>query len=177
MIKQIFKYILLLAIFLIALIAFAPKENLYFFLLESLQKEKIVVKTKDLEDNYLEFSIKNSEVSYQGIDAVNIKELNIKTYIVKSKIEILNISLDDSMKQFLPSKIKNIQLSHSILNPLFIDIKANLIQAKVYGVVDILEQKVILNLAPSKQFLKSYKKLLRKMKKQKSGEYKIEYKL
>lgn len=177
MIKQILKYILLLGVFLIAFIAFAPKENLYFLLLDSLQKEKIIINSKKIEDRYLEFNIQNSDISYQGIDAVNIEELKIKTCLASSKVIIFNISIDDSMKQFLPSKIKTIKASHSILNPLFIDIKINLVQAKAYGVVDILEQKVILNLIPSQQFLKSYKKLLKQMKKQENGEYKIEYKL
>lgn len=177
MIKSFIKYIGILVIFVASLLVFLPKENLYFLLLDKIKQEKVIVKNTKIQDDYYSFKLTNTDILYQGVKAVNIENLNIQTYLVSSKIEVSNIVLDDIAKQFLPSRIKTIQISHSVLDPLAVHIKANLIQAKAYGVFNLTTQTVVLNIIPSKQFIKSYKRLLKNMKKMKNGEYQIEYKL
>ena len=177
MIKSFIKYILVFMVFLGSLLVFLPKENLYFFLLDKIKQEKIVVKNEKIQDDYYSFKLFNTNIFYQGVNGVKIENFNIQTYLFSSKIEIYNIVLDDIAKQFLPPRIKSVQISHSVLDPLVVHIKANLIQAKAYGTLNLKTRKVLLIVNPSKQFLKSYKRLLRKMKKMKNGEYQIEYNL
>jgi hypothetical protein len=177
MIKGFIKFIFILAIFLGSLLVFLPKENLYYLALDMLKKEKVVVLNSNIEDKYYKFILSNTNIFYQKINIAKIKHLNIQTYLLSSKIEISNIVLDDIAKQFLPSKIKFVQISHSILKPLEIYIKANSIQAKAYGSINLQNRKVLLNIIPSKQFIRSYGKILKKMKKMKNGEYRFEYKL
>jgi len=177
MIKNILKFLAIFILFLEALIIFLPKENLYFLALQEAKEHKVFVQNKTITDNYFSFELKNSTISYEGVQAATIENFNISTYLFSSKLKISNIFLDDLVKQFLPSRIKTVQISHSILDPLNIHIKANLIQAKAYGIFSLKLRKFIIYIKPSKQFLRSYKKLLRGAKKQKNGEYKIEYQL
>jgi len=175
--KLVLKSILIFLIFLYSLVYFLPKENLYYFALEKLQNEKILINSKKIKDKFFSLNIKDSVIFYDSIKALEVSNIDLNIYLFTNSLNISNISLDDMLKRFLPSKIKTLEVSYTILNPLVVNIKANLVQAKVYGIFDITSNTVTLYLKPSKQFLKLYKDILKNMKKQENGEYKIEYKL
>lgn len=175
--KSLLKSLLIFIFFIFALLIFLPKENLYYFALKKAYEEKIFVNSKSIKDDGLSLSIQKSIIYYDDIQALKVENINLNLYLIHNTINIYDIALDDMLRQFLPSKIKSLEISHSILNPLVVDIKANLVQAKAYGSFDILTNTISLNIKPSKQFLVLYKKLLKNMKKLENGEYQIEYKL
>ncbi|HIP13019.1 MAG TPA: hypothetical protein EYG97_01010 [Arcobacter sp.] len=175
--KLIFKSLLIFLFFVLSVLVFLPKENLYCLALEKLQNEKILINSKSIKDELLSLNINNSIIYYDGIQACKVSSVGINLYLFENSVNIYNIRLDDMMKQFLPPKIKSLNISHSLFNPLIININANLIQAKAYGSFDISTSTLTLYIKPSKHFVKSYKKLLLNMIKQENGEYKIEYKL
>jgi len=175
--KTVLKTILIVVFFLFSLIFFLPKENLYYLGLQELQYEKIIINSKTIKDEAFTLKIKDSVIFYDEIQALKIKDINLDVYLLSNTLKISDIALDEMLQQFLPSKIKTLELSYTILDPLVVNIKANLTQAKAYGVFDITTNTIILNIKPSRQFLKLYKELLKNMKKQTNGEYQIEYKL
>jgi len=175
--KTIIKLFILIIIFIGSILVFFPKENLYYYGVEKLHKEQIDIETTDIKDNYDGLYLQNTRVLYGGIKALNIQSIDIKTYIYQSSIILKDITINDNFKQFLPSKINYLIFKHTILKPNIIDININSNQIKAYGYIDINKMKLYLYLKPSKYFLKSYKQLLIFMKKEKNGEYKVEYKL
>jgi hypothetical protein len=175
--KRLFKILLIVVVFFVSLICLLPKENLYYFVLENLQKQKVLVNSQSLQSKCFSFGALDSTVQYDGIEAVSIKKINIKLYIVQTKLELYNISIDNSLKNILPSEIKKLEIYHSIINPVEVIIKAKLAGAKAYGVFNIVTNTLVLNIDASNKFKRSYSKIIKNMKKQENGEYQIEYKL
>jgi hypothetical protein len=175
--KIFFKVMLILVIFIYSLIYFLPKENIYYFALEKLENNKVSINTQNIKDDKFSLKLNNLIIFYNNIQALKISSMNFNIFLFNNNIQVSNIELDDMLKQFLPSKIKTLEINYSIFNPLFVTINADLIQAKAYGNVDISRKTIILNIKPSKKFLRMYSKLLKNMKKQTNGEYRIEYKL
>jgi tRNA A37 threonylcarbamoyladenosine dehydratase len=177
MIKKFFQIISYIVLFILLLVAFLPKENLYYFALEELKKYDLLVKNETIKDGYYDFAINDADFVLKGIDAVGVKSIHISTMFVSSKVDITNVSVDQSLRQFVPSKLETLSIKHVITNPLIIDITLSAKEIKGYGIFNILEKKLVVFLSPSKKFVRDYKKLLRKAKKQSNGEYKIEYQL
>jgi len=173
--KLLFKSLLLIVIFFYALIAFMPKENIYYLLQEKLSHRRIDIVTKTIDDKYLKFFLKENTIYYMKIKAVNIKNIDTKVFLYDNTIIIKNISIDKSFKHIVPSSIKNIIIRYKITNPLKITIKAKMDSANLVGYIDIVKRKLILNLKTSKTFVRKYKNIINKMKKTPKG-YSFEYK-
>jgi chromatin remodeling complex protein RSC6 len=177
MIKSVFKYIAYTILLIYALVAFLPKENLYYFALENLQSQNIVIKNETISSGNFDFAISDANIVFKSIDAVGIDKIDIQTLLLKSSIDIKNIKVDKSLKQFLPSQIDMVSVQHSIVDPLMVHISLSAKEIKGIGTFNIMERKLEINLSPSKKFVREYRTLLRQAKKQSSGEYKIEYQL
>jgi len=176
--KKLFKVLVLFILFFSFLIIFLPKEKVFFYALNALSKKNILFKSYIFEDKPYSFYLKDSNIYYKNIQALKIQDFSLNTYIVYNKLIINGIKVDDSLKQFVPSNIKNVNIKYSVLNPLFIDIDIYSKEFKVKGYIDILQEKLVLNLNVSKMFKKQYPKLLRQIKyDNKTKEYKYEYKL
>jgi len=176
--KKLFKVLVLFILFFSFLIIFLPKEKVFFYTLNALSKKNILFKSYIFEDKPYSFYLKDSKIYYKNIQALKIQDFSLNTYIVYNKLIINGIKVDDSLKQFVPSNIKNVNIKYSVLNPLFIDIDIYSKEFKVKGYIDILQEKLVLNLNVSKMFKKQYSKLLRQIKyDNKTKEYKYEYKL
>jgi len=172
------KFVLLMIVFFAFLIIFSPKEKLFNFALLNLQKEKITLNSYTFKDKLFTFNIKNSNLIYDSIETAKINNINFSTYILYNSLDIKNININDSFSQFVPSKIKNLKIVYSILNPLYVDINLHSKEFKVDGYFDILKQKVFLKFNMSKIFKKKYSKLLRELKYNiKTKDYTYEYKL
>lgn len=105
------------------LLVFLPKENLYYFVLQKLSEQSIDVTNTSVEDKYLGLSLKNSNIKYEKIDVATVDSIVVKSLLFKTNITIDNLKVQKSLKQFLPYDLDYIKITHSILNPLVIDIK------------------------------------------------------
>jgi hypothetical protein len=177
MIKSL-KIVSLTVLFFSCLIIFTPKEKIFNKALNEIYKYDLSFKSYDFYDKAFGAKIDNSNIYYKNIQAITIDKLNIQTMIVSNKIDMQNIKVDDSLKQFIPSTIKHISISYTILNPLFVDIDIYSKQFKIKGYVDIVNSKVVLNITLSKLFKRDYKKIVRQLEyNTKTKDYSYEYQL
>lgn len=175
MIKLIFKYLFYLVFFCYMLIVFTPKTNLYYLGLEKLQSFKVALISNKIEDNYFSFNIEDLSVNYDNIKVAEVDSVALSTYLYKSKIKVNNIKANDVLKYFIPKFVKEILITHSILNPLKIEINALFQKGRAFGYVDLIQNKIIINLDVPKSFIVQYKDLTNKFKK-KGKYYTYEYK-
>ena len=165
-------------LFIIIFISFLPKEQLFYKAVNIAYENKIYLKNYKFKESLLLSNIKNTDIIYDGINIVNIKNIDAKLLFFYNNIDIKNISIDDSLNSFIPSNIQSINIQNNIMNPLFI--KAT-IKSKLYSVkinLDMVNMKINAVFKTSKFFRQKYPKLLKELKYNKDiKDYTYEYKL
>jgi len=104
------------------LVVFVPKENLYYFALEKLALEKVDIQTDKINDNGLIFDLVDTNIKYEKIDVADVKKIDLKMFFFKTELDFQNIVVNKAFQKFLPKRIKYIKITHSILDPLAINI-------------------------------------------------------
>ena len=174
--KFIFKTIILIAVFFISILIFLPKENLYNLFEKELYKHNIIVSGEIRNEKLFSLNINSSEVYYDGINTAFIDDIDISTFIVFSKINIKKIRVSKSFKNFLPSKIDNLEISHSIIDFNSIKIDSSGEFGEFKGSYSIFDKKFLGELIPSKIMKLKYRNILNQFR-LKDGKYYYEYKL
>jgi len=148
------KFFTVIISFLIGIIIFMPKENIFFTLQKELKKENIFINTKT-SSTILNLYLKDSIIFINGIDIAKINSISITPLIFFNKIELKNIKID-----FNNLKITTLSLNHSIIEPLNIKIKGFSEFANIRGNIDRKIKIYLLNLTNEtiKSFLKKDKK-------------------
>lgn len=173
--KSILKLFLYLIVFILALFVFLPKEGAYNLLEKELAKNKIVISDEKRVNKPLVFKIEDSKLYYDGIEVANTSEVSFFSALFFTKLEVNNVKLLDSFKTFAPSPITNITIQHSIMKFDKVEISANGLFGSLNGEVDLLNQKIFIELNASSKMKNSYSKLLLNMRRE-NGRYIYEYK-
>lgn len=172
---RIISYIIIALLFFIILF---PKDRLFYLLLDDLKDKKVIFTNVNLQNNLFSLKINNSNILYDGIKAVKIDSIALKTYILSNNILIKNIYINDVFKEFLPPRINNIDISYNILNPLKIDISIYSKLFKGVGYFSILSNKITLKIKFSELFKRKYSNMLQQFRYDKTTkDYIYEYKL
>ena len=119
--------------FLLGLIVFMPKDNIYFKIQEILSKQNIYINS-DIK-NSLSLELKNGTVFVKKMDIAYFDKCEIYPYIFWNKIECKNINIANQYK------IKEIKTSYSLINPLKINISGNSNFGKIEGEINIFDKK------------------------------------
>lgn len=175
MIKSIVKYLMYGVFFIISLMLFFPKENLYFFVEKKLLEKKIVISDEQVESKLFSFIVSNADVYYEGIKFSKVKTVDIDTYLFVNSINIKKIKISDGFKSFVPQNIDNIKLKYSVLNPMIIEIISTGEFGSLSGNINVLDRTIIVYLKASNKMKNKYKNILKQMKPE-EGEYTYEYK-
>jgi hypothetical protein len=170
MIKNSLKYPLFGLIFIFSLVAFLPKENIYFYYLEKLQEKKISIQNEERSSSPFHFLIVNGDIFYKEINAFKIESIDISYLLVYGKIAISNVLFDGLT-------IEQIDFKWNLLSPFVFDIVIISNEINGYGKYDILDKGFELYLKPSSEVVKKYEIFWNFGELTPNGEYKIEYNL
>jgi len=103
--------------FWFAIVAFMPKQELYYALEEKLAEQDIEINETRIEEGLFSLTISGAKVYVKGIEVASIEKIDLFTLLVYSSVDIENILFDDSLKSFVPQKIEKSLFLHSILSP------------------------------------------------------------
>lgn len=159
------------AVFVFALIAFTPKESLYFFVEQKLEPFGVVIAQEKLEDKLFSLEVEDAILYAQKIEAAKVASTQITLLGLYNSIEVEGVVLASMVESFLPQKIENISVSYSLIDPLHVVIKANGEFGELDGGFALLDGELQLHLKPSKVMLTKYRSTLREFKKDQNGEY------
>ena len=173
--KKIVKFLLFITLFLFSFWAFFPKEQLYYFLENKLEKKKLVISNEILKEDIFSLNIKEAKIYFESINVSKVKEFSFKSYIFYSKIEISNIVLIDTFNNFAPSPIEDLLITHSLLNPMKIDIKSHGLFGELNGEIDLLSRVLKIELKQSNVMQSKYSNIIKNMRFE-EGRYIYEYK-
>ena len=174
--KKLLKLISYILFFFFILIATAPKENIFFYAQEKLKDAKIEIYKQEINTSLFSISLNNFNIKYNLLDLGAVKVSDFSFYVFFNTLKIKDLNLDQSFSKFLPTKIKEINITYSILDPLNIIINSKGNFGDINGKFSLLDLKVSIELKQSDLMTLKYKKILNQMKKNK-GVYTYEYKL
>jgi len=169
MIKVILKYILYMIFFCYMLVVFLPKINLYYLALNKLESYKISLISQKVNDNYLSLDLEDLSINYDNINVSKVKRVSISTYLYNTSINIKDIKADDMLKNFIPESIQEVEIFHTVLDPLKIKLKASFKKGRAFGEVDLVNNTIVLNFDVTNTFMHQYKSITRQFKK--NGKY------
>ena len=146
------KILLVFVAFLVGVILFMPKVNLYYTLENLLQKEHIVIKEGSLKDRWIDLSIKDAVVSYDGIASVEAASISVTPWLLYHKVTAYDVHPTPVIARMFNAKADRVVITHSVLDYKHIMIEAEGDFGLVHGTLDVIAQKIHLVLEPSTSF-------------------------
>jgi hypothetical protein len=149
------KFLIVLVVFYLAFIAFMPKENIYYTLLNQLKSERILITQESLSDDL--FSLKGEEISifYDGIESVNADSFSLLPFGIYNKFEAINVRASKELKKMFKYSADKVEIVYAVWDYKRAKIYAEGDFGTIEGELDILGQRVKLLLDPSPSFEKS----------------------
>lgn len=171
MVKKLLKFFAYTLFFVVALVAFSPKESFYYLLEKNLKKFDVVISNEHLEDRLLSLHIENLELSTKGIESGVIAEADITLLLIYNQVSFQDIKLSSLVDAYAPSKVNSLDVSYTLLNPFVVSADAEGKFGNAEVAFNILDREVKVHLKPSKVMLTRYKKTMKMMQKDEDGEY------
>jgi hypothetical protein len=171
MVKKVTKFFSYFVFFILALMYFAPKVSLYYFLEIRLATQGIIISTEDAADRGFTLDVNNANISFKSIESANIAEINVKIFALYNAVDFKNITLSGAVKSFLPLYVEGANVRYTILDPLNLKAKLKGEFGEAEAEFSLSKYALHLELLPSDLMLKEYKSTLQTMKKNESGRY------
>lgn len=171
MVKKILKFLAFTLFFILALVAFTPKESFYFLLEKNLKNFDVVISNEKLEDKMFSLDIENLEISTKGIDSAIIAEADVTLLLFYNSLKFTDIQLSSLVDAYAPSHIDTLKVTYTLLNPLVVNASTQGKFGQAEAVFNILDRELQVLLHPSKLMSSKYKKTMNMMKKDENGEY------
>jgi len=171
MVKKLSIFLGYFVFFLFVLALFIPKSSVYFLLEQELAKNKIIISNEQVVDKLFTLKLQDAQVSYDGLEAARVKEIDFRLLGLYNSINLNDIELSSLVSSFVPSHIKNIHLRYSLLSPLSLHGKASGDFGDVEFEVSVQNMAVQMHMKASELMKKEYKNTLRELKKEENGEY------
>ncbi|MFA6136545.1 MAG: hypothetical protein WC667_00525 [Sulfurimonas sp.] len=171
MVKKITKFLAYFVFFILALMYFAPKVSLYYFLESRLAPLGIIISTEDATDRGFSLDIKSANISFKSIESANIAEINVKIFALYNVIDFENITLSTAVKSFLPLHVETAKVRYTILDPLNLKAELKGEFGDAEAEFNLMKRALHLELIPSPLMLKEYKTTLQSMKINERGRY------
>ena len=168
---KLLKFLAYSLFFIFALIYFLPKQSLYYFAEQELQKQEIILSNEEIVEKIFSLELQHGTLSYKSIPSAKAAKIDIKLLAFYNVINIDDIHVSSVASTFIPLNIKNIELKQTLLNPFNLFLKAHGEFGEAKGVLHILDQNISLILKPSPLMLKKYSSTLHQLKKNEKGEY------
>jgi hypothetical protein len=125
-----------------ALIVFMPKEELYFSLEKVLAKQGIEINEAQISEGWFTLKLHELTVYAKGIKMANIQDVECFTLLFYTHIMVNGVTVDKALKSMLPTKIETLQLTHSVLSPLQVQIEGKGSFGVATGTIDLTARKI-----------------------------------
>lgn len=166
--SKTFGYILF---FILALMYFTPKINIYYFLEKQVQKIGVVIDDEQIVDNGFSLGVTNAKVNIKSIQSATVEDVNVKIYALYNSVSLKNIKLSSVAASMIPTNISGVKIRYTILNPFNIVADAVGEFGEAEATFSILDMALHIDVKPSKKMLSSHRSTLRNLKKSKEGVY------
>ncbi len=171
MVKKIALFLTYVLLLLLAIVYFAPKENLYYLVEQKLQPYNIVISDEKIKDSGFVLHLKDADIYVESVKSAKVASADISTFLLFNSINIKGVMLDEFSQGFMPRKINEVYVYQSIFDPLHIHVRAVGDFGEVSAKVGIVSRQIKAILKPSQLMLQKYQNSLRVFVKDQEGEY------
>jgi len=168
------KFLAYTLFFIMSVLIFLPKENLYFLLEKELAKQDIFISNETISTGLFSIELEDAVVTYEGIEVAKIIRSDFELFLLYDKVELKEIELSSLISNYWPSKIENVVVTYSVIDPVNIHAVAEGTFGQIVAEYSLEDSRVSVVLKPSKLIFKKYRSTLRYFKKSKDGEYTYE---
>lgn len=168
---RVLKILAYILFFILAVVYFLPKSNLYYFAEQELQKQKIMISEETTVEQMFSLELQNAVLSYANIDVATISKSDIQLFVLYNTLTLHDVNLSSMAATFVPLKVDTLEAKYTILNPLTIYIHAKGAFGEADASLHIKDRNITILLKPSSLMQKQYVNSMRKLKKNNNGEY------
>lgn len=171
MVKKLALFFAYFLFFMLCVIYFAPKENLYYLLEQKLQPFAVIISDEKVIDSGFSLKLKDAKLYVQSVESADISEMEIKPFFVFNALHVSGIELAKISSSFAPTKIEKIDITQSLINPVVLHVSARGEFGEMSGSFNMLHNHLSAVVKPSELMLKNYKNSLRYFSINEEGEY------
>jgi hypothetical protein len=154
----ILRFIIYIILTIVFIFIFAPKKEILFFGEQMLSEYHInIVKQPDA-----------TKIYYDDIFVAKVKTIEVNLMIYNNAINIKDITIDKDYEVFVPTKIDNIDITYTLLEPTLVDLTSKGEFGEVNVLYNILKDYVYAQLSPSAILLRN-KDIMNRFVKTKNG--------
>jgi len=143
------------------LLAFMPKQELYYKLEQELEKNNIKINEKSIESGLFSLKIHDADIYIKGMKLITIGEIDFFTLLFYTSVNMKNVLLDESLKTMTPTQMDTAILKHDILNPIHVGIDAKGSFGSLSGMINLNARVLHLDFNDSKGIEQLKPKLLK----------------
>jgi hypothetical protein len=149
--QMVKKILLLTVLFWIALLAFMPKEEIYFALERKLVKEGVEINEQKITEGLFDLTIESPVIYVKGVKAATAQKVTFFTTFFMTKVIISDLRIDTQLRVMLFDGAKRVTLIHSVLDPLNIHIDAEGSFGLLSGIVSLKDHRVHIDFSDIKK--------------------------
>jgi len=82
------KYFAYFIFFILALIYFMPKTNIYYFIEKELKNHEIIISNEELQESSFNLHITGGTLSVKSVESANIAQADMKIYGFYNSVEL-----------------------------------------------------------------------------------------
>lgn len=165
MIKGLLKGVVFTLLFIVLVVLFMPREQLWYKLEHLLVGFEIVIDKEHLENSLTQLSVQNGVIHYSELTLGVFERIEIMPLLVENTLRISNLKAGSDLKMFKGITVQEALIKHSIFSPLTSTVEAQGSFGSLTGTMGI--KGIHLTISPSKILLKNtlLRKYLTKTKK------------
>lgn len=160
--------------FIISSMFFLPQKNIYYLAEKILEKNQTYISNETIDQKLFGLDIKNLEILFEDIKIGNIQDIQMNFLGFYNKIVINKTLIKAGNFTFIPKNIEIVEAKYSILTPLKILLFSQSDIGTINGFISLNDQKLFLELRPSKDAKMKYANVLKVFTAQKEGLYTYE---
>jgi hypothetical protein len=149
--QMVKKAFLLTVLLWIALLAFMPKEEIYFALERELAKQGVEINEQKITEGIFDLTIESPVIYVKGIKAATAQKVTFFTTLFMTRIAVSDLRIDTQLRAMLPESAKMLTLTHSVLDPLNIYIDAEGSFGVLTGSISVKDHKVHIDFVETKE--------------------------
>ncbi len=156
------------ALFLLGLVVFLPKSNLYYSAEKALSSTHLYLSGEQISDRLLYLDVHDATLLLDDMSIGSVEHIRLIPLILFNRVTITSVEFNGEFAALFPEGIDNLSFTYTLLHPLTVNIEGTGGFGPVQGEIDLSKHRLTLLFEPS-PIMRNYPLLLAKLHKSDEG--------